>query len=92
MFIEHLPPESARHRAQREGWQWTNVEALLWQAIYYLRVLDQRLVWHRGKRAKWPKWAEFPWSDDQIHLGNRGEATTEQVLAYLDSIAPPKKA
>ncbi|MFI2216523.1 hypothetical protein ACH47B_06525 [Rhodococcus sp. NPDC019627] len=91
VLVEGLPANSARARAYHEGRQWTVTDALLWQAVYYLRVLDQRLVWHRGKRAKWPKFSEFPWSRSDVQLGNRGDATTEQVLAYLESIAPPKR-
>lgn len=91
VLVEHLPPGSALHRARNDGHQWTNVESLLWQLVYYVRVLDQRLVWHKGKRAKWPKWLQFPWSREELKMGDRGEASTEDVLGYLASISANRK-
>lgn len=87
MLIEHLPPGSARHRNATEGHEWRNNEALLWQLIHHLQVLDQRLVWSAGKRPKWPKFREFPWKRDAVTLGDRGGASTEDVLDYLASIS-----
>ncbi|QOV99504.1 hypothetical protein [Rhodococcus pyridinivorans] len=87
VLIEHLPPGSARHRQATEGHEWRNNEALLWQILHFLQVLDQRIVWSRGKRPKWPKFKEFPWKRDAVKIGNRGEASSEDVLAYLQSIS-----
>lgn len=92
VLVEHLPPDSALHRAHNDGHRWTNLEALVWQLIYFVRVLDQRLVWQKGKRPKWPKWAQYPWSRNQVQMGDRGEATSEQVLEYLRRTGPKKKA
>lgn len=91
VLINHLPPGSARHRAANGGHEWRNLESLVWQLVYYVRVLDQRLVWTKGKRPKWPKWVQYPWSRNEVTLGDRGEASTEDVLAYLKSLAPPKR-
>lgn len=91
VLVVNLPPDSALHRARNDGQQWTNVEALLWQLIHHVKILDQRLVWHRGKRPRWPKWLQFPWSRNAVQIGDRGEATTEEVLAYLRSMSPKKK-
>ena len=91
MLIEHLPPESARHRHATDGHQWRNVEALLWQAIHHLERLDQRIVWSIGKRPKWPRFKQFPWETDAVTIGDRGEASTEEVLDYLASISANRR-
>ncbi|WP_027500404.1 hypothetical protein [Rhodococcus sp. UNC363MFTsu5.1] len=89
-MVEHLPPGSALHRVQNEGHQWTNVEALLWSIAHKLDWLDQRIVWSRRVKPKWPKWRVFPWTRDAVKIGDLGEATPEQALAYLKSQSPPK--
>lgn len=74
-----------------EGQQWRNTEALLWMIAHKLDVLDQRLVWHKGSRkakAKWPKWRQFPWVRGKQQIGDRGDASSEQVEAYLRHVGP----
>lgn len=87
VLIEQLPPRSALHRARNEGQEWGNLEAVAWQIVYYLKVIEQRLVWSRGKRPKWPKWLQFPWSKDQVKIGDRAGADPLKVKAYLDSLS-----
>lgn len=91
VLVEHLGPRSALHRARNDGQEWGNVESVLWRIEYWLRQLDQRLVWHRGKRPKWPKWLQYPWSRDQVKIGDRGGRSSEDVIAYLDSLRPKSR-
>lgn len=91
VFIEHLPPTSALHRARMDGHAWGNVEALLWLISHKLGVLDQRLVWHRGKRPRWPDFKQFPWTKDKAKFGDRGKATVGQVMDFLRAIGPGGK-
>lgn len=91
VLVEHLPPRSAYGRARHEGQEWGNVEALLWRIDFLLQRLDSRIVWTRGKRPKWPKWKQFPWTRDQVTLGDRGGRSTQDVLTYLASLRPKKK-
>ncbi|WP_047888537.1 hypothetical protein [Rhodococcus sp. ARP2] len=86
-MVEQLPPGSALHRANNEGQQWTNVEALLWSIAHKLDWLDSRLMWTKRKKPKWPKWKQFPWDKDGVRIGDRGDATTEEVLAYHRSMS-----
>ena len=88
VLIEQLPPRSALHRARNDGHEWGNTEAVLWRIEYWLKVLDQRLMWQKGKRPKWPKWLQFPWSKNQVQLGDRGGRSPLEVKAYLDSLSP----
>lgn len=96
VLINGLRPDSALHRAQTGGHQWTWTEALLWQAVYLLQVVDQRLVWQKHGKPKMPKWRDFPWSTEtkgggtKKKLGDRGDLTNEQVEAWLDTIRPPR--
>ncbi|SFA60797.1 hypothetical protein SAMN05444374_11626 [Rhodococcoides kroppenstedtii] len=89
MLKEHLSPGGAWHRAHLDGQQWTNTESLLWGIWHKLDHLDARLVWQKRKRPKWPKFKTFPWSKDKLTVGDRGEATSQDVVDYLRSIAPP---
>ncbi|WP_458681954.1 hypothetical protein [Prescottella equi] len=91
VYIQQLPPTSALHRARMDGHAWGNVEALLWLISHKLGVLDQRLVWHRGKRPRWPDFKEFPWKKDQRKLGDRAGAAVSQVVDYLRAIGPGGK-
>lgn len=91
VYVEQLTPGGALHRAQNDGQQWTNVEALLWAIAHKLDHLDQRLVWTKRKKPKWPRFKPFPWSKDGVKLGDRGEATSEQTIAYLRSLSAPKE-
>ncbi|OZF09812.1 hypothetical protein CH300_00075 [Rhodococcus sp. 15-1154-1] len=88
---EQLPPTSALHRAGMDGQQWTNLEALVWGLWHKLDHIDARLVWMKRKKPKWPKFKAFPWAKSGVTVGDRGEATSQQVVDYLESIAPPKK-
>lgn len=74
-------------------WTWT--ESLLWMVVYMLRVVDQRLVWHKGAKAKMPGWRDFPWSSETSggstrKLGDRGDLTNDEVERFLDTIRPPR--
>ena len=95
VLINHLPPDSALHRAQTGGHVWTWTEALLWMVVHLLQVIDQRLVWQKRGKPKMPKWRDYPWSTETRDkstkkLGDRGDLTNEQVEAWLDKIRPPK--
>lgn len=67
---------------------WTWSEALAWQQIHMLKVIDQRLVWQKRKKPKFPKFRPFPWSKDEKKLGNRGDKPATSVLAVLRSLRP----
>ncbi|OZC80187.1 hypothetical protein CH274_13195 [Rhodococcus sp. 06-418-5] len=89
---EHLPDGSAVHRAGLDGQYWTNNEALLWGLWHKLDWLDQRLVWTKRMKPKWPKFKAFPWAKSGAVIGDRGSASNEAAIRYLESIAPPKKS
>lgn len=91
MLKEHLPPSSALHRAGLDGQQWTNLEALVWGLWHKLDHIDARLVWMKRMKPKWPKFKPYPWATSGTKVGDRGGASSDQVLRYLESIAPPKK-
>lgn len=71
-----------------DGQAWGNTEALLWLISHKLGVLDQRLVWHRGKRPRWPDFKQFPWTKDKTKVGDRGKASVGQVMDFLRAIGP----
>ena len=74
-----------------DGHVWTWNEALLWRLLHMFERNEQWWQWAKGKRPKWPKFKSFPWDRDVIKLGDRGEATSQQVIDYLRSISPPKR-
>lgn len=88
MAREHLPPDSAWHRAQENYHQWGNTEALLWMVTHLLERLDARLVWQKRRKPKWPKFKPFPWVNDAEKVGDRTGFTDDQVMDYLMSKAP----
>lgn len=90
-LIEHLPPDSALHRARQDGQVWTWNEALLWRLLHMLERNEQWWKWAKGKRPKWPKFKAHPWERSMVQMGDRGDASSQQVIDYLKSIAPPKR-
>ena len=90
MLIENLPADSAVYRAMNDGHTWTWVEAILWQILHETKVLDQRAVWAKGKKPKWPKWRALPWkkATTEKKIGNRGTRSTADVVDYLKSLNP----
>lgn len=88
VLIQWLPPTSAVHRAQNEGQLWTWNEALAWQQIHMLKVIDQRLVWQKRKKPKMPKFQPFPWSKDEKKLGSLGGKSASKALQVLRSLRP----
>lgn len=88
VLVEQLPPGSALHRALNEGHQWTNVEALLWAISHRLERLDARMQWMKGKKPKWPRWKQFPWSKDGVRMGDRSGRSSAEALAFLRSQSP----
>lgn len=87
-LINGLPPTSALHRAQNDGQLWTWNEALQWQQIHLLKVIDQRLVWQKRKKPKMPKFRPYPWSKDEKKLGNLGGKSASKALEVLRSLRP----
>ena len=88
VLIEKLPPTSALHREKNDGQLWTWTEALLWQQIHMLKVIDQRLVWQKRKKPKMPKFRPFPWSKDEKKLGSLGGKSASKALQILRSLRP----
>lgn len=91
VLIEHLPPDSALHRARQDGHVWTWNEALLWRLMHMLERNEQWWRWSKGLRPKFPKWKAFPWTKSEIKLGDRGTASSQDVIDYLRSISPRRK-
>ncbi|WP_010541906.1 hypothetical protein [Dietzia alimentaria] len=87
-LINGLPPTSALHRAQNDGQQWTWSEALAWQQIHMLKIIDQRLVWQKRKKPKMPKWRQYPWTRDEKKLGDRGGKSASKAIEVLRSLRP----
>lgn len=87
-LINGLHPDSALHRAKTDGHVWTWNEALAWQQIHLLKVIDQRLVWQKRKKPKMPKWRQFPWTKDEKKLGSLGGKSPGKALALLRSLRP----
>ncbi|OXM69625.1 hypothetical protein [Amycolatopsis vastitatis] len=88
MLIEHLPPTSAFHRAVH-GHAWSDVEYLL--AIVADRLGENTFVTGRAagmKGVRRPRPLSRPGEEDKDRIGDRGEADTEDVIAYLDQYKP----
>lgn len=88
-MITGLPPDSALARARNKGREWTTTHALLWQILHVLvranvLLLDIR---NRKQKPKFPKWKEFPWSDDDKKSWGRVKKGDEKAAVdYLLSL------
>ncbi len=91
-LVDHLPPDSALHRARNpDGQQWTWQEEILWRIEYRLQQLDWRIKWHKQpkKPGKVPEFLRFPWTKKKgERIGDRGGRSSEDALAYFKSISP----
>jgi hypothetical protein len=71
------------------GHAWTDVEYLL--AVIADRIGETTFVTGRGagmKGLRRPKPVPRPGEEANGHIGHRGEATTEDVVTYLDQYKP----
>lgn len=71
------------------GHAWTDVEYLL--AVVADRIGENTFVSGRGagmKGIRRPKPVTRPGDEDKGRIGHRGDATTEDVVAYLDQYKP----
>lgn len=88
VLIEHLPPDGARARHLR-GHAWTDDTYLL--AVIADRTAECTTATVRalGGKASRPK--PLPRPDKPTNrTGDRGAASTAQVVSYLDSLKPTR--
>lgn len=73
-----------------DGVLWTDVHALLHLLEFRLRENTAVTAQAAGGKPKRQKFNPTPWKQPRNTVGNKGSATTEQVLAYLDSLKPKR--
>jgi hypothetical protein len=86
VLIEHLPPNNARDR-HLKGHSWTDLEYLL--AITADRIGENTAATVKvaGGKTRAPKPLPRP-GKPRDRVGDRGGASVEDVVAYLDSLKP----
>lgn len=84
--IEHLPPNNARDR-HLKGHSWTDLEYL--QAIVVDRIGENTAATVKvaGGKSRAPKPLPRP-DKPRNRVGDRANASVEDVVAYLDSLKP----
>ncbi|MDX3661329.1 hypothetical protein PV646_28825 [Streptomyces sp. ID05-26A] len=85
VLIEQLPPNNARER-HIKGHSWTDLEYLL--AITADRIGENTAATVKvaGGKSRAPKPLPRPGKPDN-RIGSRGDASVEDVVAYLDSLS-----
>lgn len=86
MLVENLPPTSARQR-HLNGHTWADLEYLL--AIIADRMGENTAATVKvaGGKSRAPKPLPRP-DKPRDRIGNRGDASVDDVVAYLDSLKP----
>lgn len=86
MLVEHLPPNNARER-HLKGHAWTDLEYL--QAIVADRLGENTAATVKvaGGKTRAPKPLPRP-GKRHDRIGSRGDASVDDVVAYLDSLKP----
>lgn len=86
-MIEHLPPDSALHRAAR-GHSWQDSEHLLTTIADSVRTLAAITVAVNSKRPKSVKMPKpLPRPVDEVEEAKKAEAEREAQAAYDDLVA-----
>ena len=93
MLIQGLPPGGMAYRAVK-GHGWTEQHHLLADLIDAQNATT--LATYRtvpgGKRVRAPKRYPRPGEDSGTRVGDRGGRSSEEVVAYLDSLKPQPAA
>ncbi|MFI0469298.1 hypothetical protein ACH347_34935 [Saccharopolyspora sp. 5N102] len=85
-MIENLPPGGAFARARGDGW--TDLEHLVANVIDAVQGSAYSVVGALGAKPKKPKPQRRPGDQNPDRIGDRGGQSTEDVVAYLDSLKP----
>jgi hypothetical protein len=86
ILIEHLPPNGARARALK-GHAWTDDTYLLAIAADRIGESAAGIVRALGGKASRPKALPRPGKNGN-RTGNRGAASTHDVISYLEALKP----
>ncbi|AQY55623.1 tail assembly chaperone [Gordonia phage Huffy] len=91
VLVENLPPVNARAAALNDGVWWSDLHALL--NLIEFRMRENTGATYEaasGKPGKRPKYNPKPWKKPEGTYGDTNGRTPQQVMAFLDSLAPPK--
>ncbi|MGW1680557.1 hypothetical protein [Saccharopolyspora sp. NPDC002376] len=81
-----MPPGGAFARARGDGW--TDLEHLVANVVDAVQGSAYSVVGALGAKPKRPKPQRRPGGKDANRLGDCGGYSTEDVVAYLDSLKP----
>lgn len=87
VLVQQLPPGGALYRAVN-GHGWLDAEYLLAQLLDDVRRIPTAVIRAAGGKARDPKPIKRPGEKQPDRLGDRGGRSTEDAIAYLDSLSP----
>ncbi|AXQ65139.1 tail assembly chaperone [Gordonia phage Schmidt] len=90
-MIKWLPPVNARAAAQNDGVWWSDLHALINLLEFRIRENTAQIAVLGGGKPKDQKHNPKPWKRPEDTLGDTGGRSVAEVMAYLESIAPPKR-
>ncbi|QDF16189.1 tail assembly chaperone [Gordonia phage Malachai] len=93
VLIDGLPQgRTAIDQAKTGGQQWGWIEQLLWMQVRLMQIQTASISNRLGKpKVKVPKeHPKYPWTDvdedEPTKYGNRGDHSSEDVMAFLDTL------
>lgn len=86
MLVANLPPRGPLYR-QLHGHTWHDIEHLLAQLLDDVRRIPTAIFRAQGGKANDPKPIKRPGEKPQRQLGDRGDHSVAEVVAYLDNLS-----